>query len=350
MEGFRQHWTLDNIMIQQEQQANIKKEPLVVNTLADFRRSRGSRNTDGSPPPPTSFLEPNLEEVIKPHIRIEQLPDGTKRVVKQSREPDPTRGLTKEIVEAWIANEIRTLILLNEHNISGVPRLLDSGIGASGRPYLVTEFIPGTTVSDYEAEGGDPKQTVVVRLRALGSGLLVLDEAYGVLKLIHGDSHGNNMLLTPDGRVYVIDWGTAHVEGQPLSSPGGVTRAFVTDLTINRGPQTPPTISQGLGSVGLSIARCIVPEPGEKGMEIYLKPILGEARDHARYARINPNVLGNDHSVAELLDNVTDRASRLGLDRRQIEVLRQVFERALATDTWKQFSDHRQMAELLLSL
>ena len=133
--------------------------------------------------------------------------------------------------ESWLASadakarlyrEARAAARLNDPRIAAVYDVLD----VDGRPYIVLEHVDGETLSQALARGP-------MRLeRALDVGVEIAEalttaHAAGV---IHRDLKPGNVMLTPDGRVKILDFGLAKTTdaaggrvtatGQVLGTPG----------------------------------------------------------------------------------------------------------------------------------
>lgn len=90
----------------------------------------------------------------------------------------------------------------------GIVRVLDSGETEDGRPYLVTELVEGQTLRGLVRPGG------VEIERAKEIVLQVLDAmsyAHGQ-GVIHRNLKPDNIMLTPEGRIKLIDFGLARPE------------------------------------------------------------------------------------------------------------------------------------------
>lgn len=75
--------------------------------------------------------------------------------------------------------------------------------GACGRRVLTMEYIPGSTIDDLEAIGSydiDARAAIETLIESWFSLTLCTG-------IFHGDMHAGNLLLTPDGRVALLDWG-----------------------------------------------------------------------------------------------------------------------------------------------
>src|SRR6202046_2732502 len=118
-----------------------------------------------------------------------------------------TKACANARVKQSFAREAAILELLNGR-VS--PKLLSSGDLADGRGYLALEWIPAERAQ--EAAGGlratSPQELAAPLLRLCCD---VLD-SYTVLHrigIIHSDVHPNNLLISANGTVYVIDYGFA---------------------------------------------------------------------------------------------------------------------------------------------
>ncbi len=86
-----------------------------------------------------------------------------------------------------------------------IAQLLDAGVTVDGQPYLVLELVEGTRIDHHCDERGlDVEQ----RLALFASVLAAVAHAHSHL-VIHRDIKPNNILVTPDGRVKLLDFGIA---------------------------------------------------------------------------------------------------------------------------------------------
>ncbi|HEX3276424.1 MAG TPA: serine/threonine-protein kinase, partial [Gemmatimonadales bacterium] len=89
----------------------------------------------------------------------------------------------------------------------GIARLLDAGVGASGQPYLVLEYVDGIPIDQF-AEASALGQTD--RLRLFLQVLAAVGHAHAHL-IVHRDLKPSNILVSPDGEPHIIDFGLAHL-------------------------------------------------------------------------------------------------------------------------------------------
>jgi eukaryotic-like serine/threonine-protein kinase len=112
--------------------------------------------------------------------------------------------------------EARAAARLSHPNLVGV---IDAGED-DGRPYIVFEYIPGRTLKRrIQEEGRLPVDEAVAYAIEIGRGLT----AAHARKLVHRDVKPQNVLIDPDGRAKVTDFGIARsLESKGLTATGRV--------------------------------------------------------------------------------------------------------------------------------
>ena len=112
--------------------------------------------------------------------------------------------------------EARTAARLSHPNLVGV---IDAGED-DGRPYIVFEYIDGRTLKRrIQDEGPLPVDEAVAYAIEIGRGLT----AAHARKLVHRDVKPQNVLIDPDGRAKVTDFGIARsLESKGLTATGRV--------------------------------------------------------------------------------------------------------------------------------
>lgn len=110
--------------------------------------------------------------------------------------------------------EARTMARLSHPHVVGVHALGET----DGRPYLVMEYVPGTPLSRFVHERGEPlrAEEVLAILDQVCRGVAALHAA----GLVHRDLKPGNILIGPAFRVVVSDLGLSHGIGQATSSWG----------------------------------------------------------------------------------------------------------------------------------
>ncbi len=107
----------------------------------------------------------------------------------------------------------REVELLRRGVHPSVPRFEDSGwwTDPDGRsfPYVVMEWVQGRLLYEWARQQQPTSREVLQVLEQLASALATVHAAGGV----HRDVKGDNVLVTPEGRAVLLDWGAGTYEG-----------------------------------------------------------------------------------------------------------------------------------------
>ncbi|MEL6499513.1 MAG: protein kinase [Planctomycetota bacterium] len=109
--------------------------------------------------------------------------------------------------------EARTLAQLNHPNLAGIHGVEEQG----GNRYLVLEYVEGEPLSDRLDRGPLPADEAVDLAVQIAAGVEAAHEA-GV---IHRDLKPANIMVTPDGRAKVLDFGLARSDEERSMSAAG---------------------------------------------------------------------------------------------------------------------------------
>ncbi len=97
-----------------------------------------------------------------------------------------------------------------------IARLLDAGVNASGRPYLILEYVQGIRIDDYCSTRN---LGVEERIRLVLDVLGALAHAHSNL-VIHRDIKPTNILVTDSGEAKLLDFGIAKLVGSDGGTDG----------------------------------------------------------------------------------------------------------------------------------
>jgi len=159
------------------------------------------------------------------------------------------RWLPPELLRRF-RREQQILAQLRHPNIA---RLLDSGVGEDGIPYLAIEFVEGVNLLEFaktHALGRD------ARLRLLEDLCRAVDAAHRSL-IVHRDLKPSNVLVTASGQVKVLDFGTAKwVESDDpvtLTHSIQLTPEYAAPEQYRAGPTTTATDVYALGVIAAEL-------------------------------------------------------------------------------------------------
>ncbi|MCB0215253.1 MAG: protein kinase [Caldilineae bacterium] len=173
---------------------------------------------------------------------------------------------------ARFRSEARSAAALNDPGVVGV---YDVGEDA-GRHYLVLEYVPGRDLKQViRAEA--PLETA--RAVRIGADLArAVGQAHAV-GLVHRDIKPQNVLITPDGRMKVADFGIARAVSEAgMTAPGivlGTVHYLAPEQAAGRGA-TPASDVYSLGVVLYEMLTGKVPFAADSGVGVAMK-ILNEA-------------------------------------------------------------------------
>jgi predicted Ser/Thr protein kinase len=122
---------------------------------------------------------------------------------------------------AWVARfrrEAQLLATLNHPNIAAAHDLVE----AEGAHFLVMEFVPGRSLANLLKKGRLPPGEALKLCRQVAEALEHAHER-GVF---HRDLKPGNVMITPDGRVKVLDYGLAKSARAVLADPGETTTGY----------------------------------------------------------------------------------------------------------------------------
>lgn len=182
--------------------------------------------------------------------------------------------------------EARHAALVNHEGIASV---FDYG-EENGSAFLVMELVPGEALSTILEREGSLSTDKTLDIVAQTAAALQAAHAAG---LVHRDIKPGNLLITPDGRVKITDFGIARIADQvPLTATGQVmgTVQYLSPEQASGHPASPATDIYSLGIVAYeSLA-------GKR-------PFTGESQVAIAMAQINDTAAPLPETIAEPVRN-----------------------------------------------
>lgn len=166
--------------------------------------------------------------------------------------------------------EARHAALVNHEGIASV---FDYG-EENGSAFLVMELVPGEALSTILEREGSLSTDKTLDVVAQTAAALQAAHAAG---LVHRDIKPGNLLITPDGRVKITDFGIARIADQvPLTATGQVmgTVQYLSPEQASGHPASPAT---DIYSLGIVAYECLVGK----------RPFTGESQVAIAMAQIN---------------------------------------------------------------
>jgi len=136
---------------------------------------------------------------------------------------------------ARFEREAKTLASLNHPNVAGIHGVEEH----EGARYLVLEYVEGETLADRLDRGPLPVEDAIEIAVQIAAGVEAAHEA-GV---IHRDLKPGNVIVTPEGKAKVLDFGLARSEETSSSSSGALSESpTLTSPAIQHSPTMPGVI------------------------------------------------------------------------------------------------------------
>jgi len=165
--------------------------------------------------------------------------------------------------------EARHAALVNHEGIASV---FDYG-EENGSAFLVMELVPGEALSTILEREGSLSTDKTLDIVAQTAAALQAAHAAG---LVHRDIKPGNLLITPDGRVKITDFGIARIADQvPLTATGQVmgTVQYLSPEQASGHPASPATDTYSLGIVAYECLAGKRPFTGESQVAIAMAQI-----------------------------------------------------------------------------
>lgn len=165
--------------------------------------------------------------------------------------------------------EARHAALVNHEGIASV---FDYG-EENGSAFLVMELVPGEALSTILERDGSLSADKTLDIVAQTASALQAAHAAG---LVHRDIKPGNLLITPDGRVKITDFGIARIADQvPLTATGQVmgTVQYLSPEQASGHPASPATDTYSLGIVAYECLAGKRPFTGESQVAIAMAQI-----------------------------------------------------------------------------
>ena len=135
----------------------------------------------------------------------------------------------------------------------GLVAVLDAGLSEDDVPYLVMELIEGTSLAPYVDDGPMPTDRVAAVAADLATVLGYVHER----DIVHRDVKPGNVLLGPDGRARLADFGIARMlgdtSGHTLTGTTIGTAAYLAPEQVRGEPVSPASDVYALGLVLLEV-------------------------------------------------------------------------------------------------
>lgn len=204
------------------------------------------------------------------------------------------RGMDSAAITRRFLRERQILAHLQHPNIAG---LLDGGVTEHGLPYFVMEYVDGRPLTTFAAEEGLDRDTRIALVRSVCEAVRYAQQRL----VVHRDLKPNNILVTADGTVKLLDFGIAKVLSDDQSGDftltrpglGMVTPGYAAPEQTRGEAVTTATDVFALGVVLLELLTGRRPADSDEGSAPGSQPATGGGGTLHRSLREIPGDLGN---------------------------------------------------------
>jgi beta-lactam-binding protein with PASTA domain/serine/threonine protein kinase len=177
-------------------------------------------------------------------------------------------GDDKQFTERFV-REAKSAAKLNHPNVVSV---FDQGMDGEVT-YLVMEYVPGRTLRDLMREESPmPPHRALELLEQI---LIALSAAHAA-HIIHRDVKPENVLITPDGKVKVADFGLARAVSAATTATGGTLIGTVSylapEIVVNEGADARSDV-YACGAVLYEMLTGVKPHTGESPIQVAYKHV-----------------------------------------------------------------------------
>ncbi len=236
-------------------------------TLVGTPRSRPNR-------PATSATSGSQPLLLGPYVMHGLLGEGAMGRVFSATDSRSGRLVAVKRIKARFSRD-RAVMTRFLREAEAVSRLSHPGLVAvlgQGDDYVAMELVEGESLEARLARLGRLESRDAMRvLQEVGAALDYI-HARGV---VHRDVKPSNLLLLPDGRVKITDFGIAHLSWAPMTRSGEVigTPAFMAPEQITTGDVSPATDVYALGLVAFEMLTGTRPFRGRSYAELLMRVI-----------------------------------------------------------------------------
>ena len=164
--------------------------------------------------------------------------------VKEVCLPGPSTPQDRSVLRERSLREARVAARLTHPGVVTVHDVIE----AEGSPWIIMELVPSRSLAQVLAEDGPLSPA---RAAAMGTTLLEALGSAHAAGVVHRDVKPGNILVTPEGRAVLTDFGIATLHGDPTLTQAGMvmgTPGFCAPERIRGEPASPASDLWSLGA------------------------------------------------------------------------------------------------------
>src|SRR4051812_46566602 len=179
---------------------------------------------------------------------------GRDVAVKEVIPPPDLTPEQRDVVRERTLREARAAARITHPSAVTVYDVVEDG----GHPYIVMQLLPPHTLADVLAQSGPLPPERVARI---GLDLVDALETAHRVGVLHRDVKPANVLLAPDGRAVLTDFGIARVDDDPTLTATGMLVGSPAYMPPERARGEAPTSASDLWSLGATLFAAVEGQP-----------------------------------------------------------------------------------------
>jgi serine/threonine protein kinase len=206
------------------------------------------------------------------------------KILRVAPEEQTDRGLEGLRLQAALATHLEhpALVKVKDVFTGPLPHLAGQATQDGPRLYFVMKWIEGRSLQEALERGDVRGLNVLTPLEPIAEAIDYLHSGRDTegVPVLHRDVKPANILVTGDGRVYLVDFGLVRLRSTSGTARVFGTAPFMAPESLARGEYTPATDRYSLGATVYYALTAEVPVPGDTdGMTQRLTAVLGPGQD-----------------------------------------------------------------------
>lgn len=162
----------------------------------------------------------NRKQLIARYKKVQKIKTCGQKIVYKAIDNKDNVVALKLVINSRDTRILQEIEILKNLNLNNVPRIIESGYvtdddGDEDALYIIEEFISGNSIREILDKG---ERFSLSKAFNLLYNLLAIEGELEKKDLLHRDINPNNIMISDEGKIYLIDFGAAKdLNGTPIT-------------------------------------------------------------------------------------------------------------------------------------
>lgn len=162
----------------------------------------------------------NRKQLIARYKKVQKIKTCGQKIVYKAIDNNDNVVALKLVINSRDTRILQEIEILKNLNLNNVPRIIESGYvtdddGDEDALYIIEEFISGNSIREILDKG---ERFSLSKAFNLLYNLLAIEGELEKKDLLHRDINPNNIMISDEGKIYLIDFGAAKdLNGTPIT-------------------------------------------------------------------------------------------------------------------------------------